>query len=244
MKCLEPGMVKPEDLIAYIAGEANSRTAAHITACSACAAQAAAYAETDRVLQSRLFRIDCPETLTLGELALEVLPPEEALAVRSHLVHCPHCRAELTELVNTLQGDPLADLSAGRGWLGRIVARLIPAPTLQPAFAVRGGGSSAGLTYEAAELTISLTVERDREAERWNLLGAVLDETNGDVPPGVEVRLLVLEQAIAQTATDEWGLFTFSALETGQYNLELELPDRIVAVESIDIGDTSSRTIG
>jgi anti-sigma factor RsiW len=114
MECLEPGMVKPEDHVAYVAGEADDRTVAHVAACSACAAQAAAYAETDQILQSSLFRVDCPPAQTLGELVLQMLDPEEAFVVRSHLALCPYCRDEFSTLDNALHDDPLADLKGGR----------------------------------------------------------------------------------------------------------------------------------
>src|SRR5579872_6398433 len=98
MECIEPGLVTADELMAYAAGDAGARVGAHIAACAACAEQATAYIVAERTLQQRLFRVDCPAILVLGELALDMLDPAEALEMRAHLALCPHCTAELATL--------------------------------------------------------------------------------------------------------------------------------------------------
>src|SRR5437868_9448400 len=110
MTCIEPGLVAPEDLVAYASGEEDARTAAHVAACPACAVEVAGYRGAARALRARLFRVDCPPTQSLGELSLGLLDAQEALAVRAHLALCPHCSDELAVLDAALRGDPLDEL--------------------------------------------------------------------------------------------------------------------------------------
>ena len=102
-KCVNPRLVTRERLLAYATGQVDNNTARHVEVCAACAAQVTAYATMDHVLRQRLFRADCPSAQTLGDLALGLLSPREALSVRGHLVLCPHCRSELTTLEVALQ---------------------------------------------------------------------------------------------------------------------------------------------
>ena len=73
MDCIEPGRIAAEDLLAYATGQADGQTVGHIAACPACQAEAATYATIDDTLRTRLYRVDCPDAQTLGELALDML---------------------------------------------------------------------------------------------------------------------------------------------------------------------------
>jgi anti-sigma factor RsiW len=239
MDCIDPGVVTPEDLVAYADGEADARTAVHVAACSACAAQAGAYARDQHLLSARLFRVDCPPALTLGELTLDLLDPDATLATRAHLALCPHCRADLAALQTDLRDDPLTALAPAPGRLARIVARLLPAPAVGSAYAgVRGAGENGSRTYEADGVTLSLTVDAEGTgaARRWMLLGLVIDEGGGEVPAGAAVRLLAAGQPAAETTLDEVSNFTFTELADGVYDLELTLGERVIAVEGITVG--------
>lgn len=237
MKCREPGLVTPEDVLACATGEADARTAAHVQTCPACAAQAADYAQADTRLK-QLFRADCPATQTLGELALDLLDPQDALAVRAHLALCPHCTGELATLQSALRGNPLEDLAPRPSLLERIVARLLSVPDLQGAYAgVRGADNSTTRTYEADGLTISLTIETKRigAERRWTLLGLVIDEVGDQLPAGGTIRLLRDGRVLAEAALDEVGNLVFDGLEAGTYNLELALAGRVIAIEAIEV---------
>src|SRR5437868_7343036 len=107
MECTKPGAVTPESLMTYATGETDTLPATHIALCPACAAQALGYGRVDRVLRSRLYRVDCPSTQVLGELALELLPPDDIITVRAHLALCPHCAGELATLSKALREDPI-----------------------------------------------------------------------------------------------------------------------------------------
>jgi hypothetical protein len=238
MECVEPGLVSPEELLAFATGDATPRASAHVARCPACAAQAATYAATDHLLRERLFRADCPSPQALGELALGWLDPRAALAARQHLAVCPHCTGELALLEGDLRGDPMEDLRRQPGPLARLVARLLPTPGLGGAYAgVRGAADAAGASYGAAGLTLSLAIEADAGASRrWTLLLLVVDDQGGDPPAGVEVALLRDEQSVGTQAIDEWGNASFPGLERGAYTLELTLPERVIVVEGIEVG--------
>lgn len=238
MKCVRPGEVTQEELLAYATGDSDSRTAAHIEACSACAAEASSYSATDLALRRGLFRIDCPETQLLGELVLGVLDPEEALRLRSHLALCHHCSAERDLLQRELQGDPLAELTTPRSAIQRVVARLLPSPDLLAYSPVRGAAGSAASTYEAAGVTISLTAQgHGMEAEgTWTLLGLVAEEAGENPRAGSPIRLLREGQVISELALDQWGHVAFENLAPGTYSLELDLADRVIVAEDITLG--------
>ena len=249
MECIEPGSVAPEDLLAHAERAADSGTAAHIASCPACAALVSSYRAADRLLRARLYRVDCPAPLTLGELALDLLAPAEMFAARRHLALCPHCTSDYRALTASLAGDPLRDLAPPPGLLRRVVARLLPAPGvgLGGAYAgVRagdggdggGGRDGATRTYEAEGVTLSLSVEPDQghAAGRWSLLCLVLDGS-GELPDaGSPLRLLRDGHVAAETALDEWGNVVFGGLEAGLYDLEAVLGERAISVPAISIG--------
>jgi len=242
MECIESGSVAPEDLLAHAEGAADSGMAAHIASCPACAALVSSYRAADRFLRARLYRVDCLAPLTLGELALDLLAPSETLAARQHLALCPHCTADYRALAASLTGDPLRDLAPRPGPLRRLIARLLPAPGvgLGGAYAgVRGGGGDAAtLTYEAEDVTLSLSAEPEQghAAGRWSLLCLVLDES-GELPgAGSPLRLLRDGHVAAEAALDEWGNAVFGGLEAGLYDLEAELGRYAIAVPAIPIG--------
>lgn len=243
MDCIEPGRIAAEDLLAYATGQADGQTVGHIAACPACQAEAATYATIDDTLRTRLYRVDCPDAQTLGELALDMLAPQEELAVRGHLALCGHCRDELAILGTAVKGDVMEDLIAPPGPLARLVARLLPAPGLRPAYGgVRGTAEGAPLTYQAGDVTVSLTIEADGNgpARRWTVLGLVVDEASETPPSGSQVRLLQAGGVAREAMLDEVGNFTVPDLERGLYDLELTFAAGLIAVEGIEVGPARS----
>lgn len=108
MECSEPGLVRDEELLAYLAGERVRPTVEqHLARCPRCSAQLADFRRLELSLSSKLYRWDCPPSQVLGEYQLGLLDSEAALAVRSHLRSCVGCAAELSTLGGFLAGDPL-----------------------------------------------------------------------------------------------------------------------------------------
>jgi anti-sigma factor RsiW len=100
--CVRPGTVTDDDLLACARGEASRAVVEHVRACSACRARVSVYTALERQLLTGLFAPTCPQSLTLAEFALDLLPTEERATVADHLTRCPHCRA----VVHSLRSRP------------------------------------------------------------------------------------------------------------------------------------------
>jgi len=78
--------------------------------------------------------------------------------------------------------------------------------------------------------------ERSGRTRRWRLLGLVVDEIDDRVSSGDKLRLLRGGEVLSEIRLDEWGNATFVGLDGGEYVLELTLPDRVIAVEGVEVG--------
>ena len=108
MECSEPGLIRNEELLAYLAGErVRPVVEQHLARCPYCSDQVADLRHLELSFLSKLYRWDCPPNQVLGEYHLGLLDPETALAVRFHLRACVSCVAELSILGEFLTGDPL-----------------------------------------------------------------------------------------------------------------------------------------
>ena len=107
MDCTAPGQFSAERLLAFASGEFDGALAAHLPTCAACAEALAGYTAAEHALRAVLYRADCVTTMELGELALDLLPPERATIVRAHVVGCPYCGAEFADLRAALSRRPI-----------------------------------------------------------------------------------------------------------------------------------------
>lgn len=114
MECSEPGIIRDEDLIAYLAGEeVRPVVAQHLARCQHCSSQLAAYRKMEGKLHSRLHRFDCPPSYLLGEYQLGMLDVATETEIKKHLNQCHFCLAEMTALTTFLAQEPMpAGLSA------------------------------------------------------------------------------------------------------------------------------------
>jgi hypothetical protein len=106
MECSEPGTIRDEELLAYLAGE-NVRpfVVQHLARCQHCTEQMTAYQRIELALTSKLFRWDCPPNQVLGEYQLGLLSKELTAAVKNHLSLCVLCAAEVASLTEFLAND-------------------------------------------------------------------------------------------------------------------------------------------
>lgn len=240
MKCVERGLVSADDLFALATGQGSEPAATHVAGCPTCTATVAGYAMADSELRSKLARADCPGALVLGELALGFLDQQHALRVYAHLADCPHCASEMKLLATELRDEPLRELIAGPGLLRRILARLVPVQTSGMALAgVRGAMDAGPRTYEAEDVTVSLTDQSEGHgtARTWTLLGLV--DIAGVAPEdGAEVRMTSAAGQIGTAQLDAFGNFSIAGLQPASYNLELRFPARLIAIDNIEIGNT------
>ncbi len=106
MECSEPGAIRDEELLAYLAGEkVRPLVVQHLARCQRCTSQLAAYERIERTLTSKLYRFDCPPSQVLGEYQLGLLSKELTAAVNNHLSICTLCSAEVATLTEFLANE-------------------------------------------------------------------------------------------------------------------------------------------
>lgn len=106
MECSEPGTIRDEELVAYLAGEkVRPAVVQHLTRCQRCSSQLATYRRIELKLLSKLYRWDCPPNQILGEYQMGMLSSEQALNVKNHLRMCVLCAAEVATLTEFLAHD-------------------------------------------------------------------------------------------------------------------------------------------
>src|SRR5512141_3070774 len=98
MRCSSPEAVTPEDIVAYVDGDAPPRVVEHIRSCPSCRAEARQYAQVQGRLHQALHRFDCPTPLALGEYNLGLVSAEDRTHIAAHVLECPACADELRAL--------------------------------------------------------------------------------------------------------------------------------------------------
>jgi hypothetical protein len=99
MECSRAGIIRDEELLAYLEGEkVRPLVREHLLGCPHCSTRLAAYRRMDLALTSALYRWDCPRSEVLGEYQLGLLGRESSAAVRYHLALCQPCAAEVVAL--------------------------------------------------------------------------------------------------------------------------------------------------
>jgi hypothetical protein len=108
MECSEPGAIRDEELVAYLAGETvRPVVVEHLAHCQRCSLQLATYRRVELELLSKLYRWDCPPSQVLGEYQMGMLQQGQGGAVKNHLRACVLCTAEVATLTEFLLNDPM-----------------------------------------------------------------------------------------------------------------------------------------
>ena len=237
MNCIDPGVATPEDLLAYVDGDAPPTIVEHVRACPACAAVAAGYAATQRRLRGYLHRFDCPSPQELCDYDLGLLPPAERTKIAAHVVVCPHCAGELGTLRDFLASEPAELTRPAAGPLRRVVATLL-APAPDAAYAgLRGADDATAQTYQTGGVTIALDTQFDRRRGRGALTGLLWQEDPAAADlAGAAATLLAPDGATRTTALDDVGNFAFDDLAPGRYQVEVTLGDQLVTIPELRIG--------
>ncbi len=232
-RCIAPGTVTDEDLLAWARGEAGEGVREHVDRCASCRGEAAALAQAEDKLHRTLFRRTCPPSMVLGEYALGMLEPEQAIAVVEHLLDCPHCAEERRHFAAFL-AEPDEPLPSGNP-VARALRRLFAQPLInpQPAMALRGDEDESTKTYAIDGYELTLDVQAAARGPDRVLAGLLL----GDQPPaeGAAVRLYAGERLVQTTALDDLGNFILEGVPAGDYRLELILSDAVLVVEPLPV---------
>ncbi len=230
--CVQPGTVTDDDLLACARGEAPRSVVEHVMSCPACRARVAAYTILERQLLAGLFAPSCPESLTLAEFALDLLPTEQRAAVADHLTRCPHCRAVVRSL-RSRAGPP--DAPAPRtdeeppGAAGP--PRAQATATVAVAASTRTDGTTLHTTAHGVRL--SLAVRCACRPDGGAIVGR-LEET----PDALAATRVALSQdglCLEDLPLDAAGGFAFTHLVPGLYRIELSLAAAVVVIEPVRV---------
>src|SRR5579884_4233590 len=226
MECSEPGIIRDEELFAYLAGEeVRPAVAQHLAHCPYCSSQLAVYQRMEQILLKRLYRYDCPSSLVLGDYQLGLLDAPASEQIARHLESCVHCAHELATLGVFLQQEapvhveqastssnhrhsrhrPPSLQQTVANNVQRIMAVLLP-PLPRPAL-VREAAQSASSwprRYEAQDIHIVLQLEEmPGQNLAFQLIGFVTrDNTTLQALQGIQVRLSSASRVIYTQQVD------------------------------------------
>lgn len=189
----------------------------------------------ETTLAANLYRLDCPDSLTLGEYQLGELPAEDAGQILAHVRICPNCTRELNALqqflvdVQPAAGGSLVERA--RIWIAQRLPRAGETAVGQPAFAVRGDDAGP-LMYEAGEVQLTLEVRDDPDGPG---LKSILGLLFGAEPIELTALLWQDGRPAAETAVNDLGNFVFHSLSPGVYDLILTGADLAIHVQDLTI---------
>jgi len=263
MECSEPGIIRDEELLAYVVGEkVRPVVQQHLSQCRRCSSLLADYRRIELSLTSKLYRWDCPPDQVLGEYRLGLLSNDLAMAIKIHLSTCVLCAAEVATLTEFLADDPmlvervsvhpfslnnhhstpqeakrLADRLRDRPGIQvrRVVAKLLPP---QPRFAYQRNVAGSEIwprRYTAEDFSISIQVERSASRRgSLQLIGLVTCKGLAlEALQGIPVVLSSAASAVYMQNIDELGNFVFSSISPATYTLELQSPEGTIVIEQL-----------
>lgn len=228
--CVDPSAITADDHLPYARGEASPSVAEHMSRCPGCSREAAAYAGVERVLHAALFRRSCPDSLLLGEYALDLLDADTRASVAQHLVLCTECLRESRSYTSFLTEPDAPPKPSVVERLRRLVARpLIPEPVLS---GMRGAGDGDSTTYAAEGVRLTVSVQRAGRPGAGSILVGLLEQ----IPePGAVATLYLDDAPVGQEAVDDLGNFLFSGVRAGTYRVEVTVPPSLVVVDGIAV---------
>jgi hypothetical protein len=242
MDCTSPPELDIKQLSAYVDGDADRQVAAHLARCPYCRDRAQRLAGWQDRLIARLYRLTCPRSQELGEYQLGLLNPDRAAAVQQHLVECPHCAREVSQLEDYLRvlGPTIEFTPVER--VKVLIAQLINGGTrddakqgrlsFAPALAGMRGEADGPVVYQVDDMQIAIEIQDDAELPgRKTVLGLV----TGPGSSGLNVTLRQADQIVAATAVDDTGNFLIPRLDPGNYQLILIRPELEIHVQSLEL---------
>jgi hypothetical protein len=236
MDCIAPEEIKEGDLIAFIESRASERVRDHIARCAFCAAEAAALAQVDCVLEAALYRESCPGMEALVQYQAGLLRARERRQIKRHVQACTLCAEELQRL-SVLDAPSYSLWEEMRRAARDVIEAVQWTPSLSPTAAMRGGRSGQRM-YRAGEVDLALASEVERPLENlWTLRGRV---TRAGVAAtdltGHTVRLIQGQRIVASQSIDDLGYFSFGLLAAGRYELWLEQPGADSVIRDLVVG--------
>ena len=226
MRCISSPPLEDAQLVSFIDGEVDESVIVHIEQCAFCRERAELWTGQQKHLRGRLYRRDCPSSMTLGEYRLRMLPAPQLLVIAQHLRECVVCRQEVAELENTLVDlspdwdilKPIQILIATLGGSNRALAANALRGTsrgLKP-FVADGVVITLGIQpAQNGQVSIRGNVDAENQAQ-WTGATVVLQQTDG------------VQQI---SSLDEDGVFHFVRAQTGSTEITITTSDDGIIVQ-------------
>lgn len=189
----------------------------------------------EALLQAVLYRHTCPTAEELLDYHLGNLTGTADEALRRHVELCPHCTADLRDLVQLeLESQPSATHAAQRTHLLQRLRQWLadlPLIPLLPQAAVslptlRGDETPDTRIFESDAYRLAISVIRISSSTSVTLEGNLIDQNDPLQTPNGEVQLVRYEdgEPIASQTLDDFGLFTVTSVPSATYSLLIKLP--------------------
>jgi hypothetical protein len=226
----------------YLDGEADSTVSVHLASCPYCRQQADQLARLQNTLTARLFRLECPSTIELGDYQLGVLPSTQSREVKRHLDHCLLCTRELDQLRLYLSEAPVPVKTNLLEQARVLVARLIdeslnlhiPGATgLAPAYATLRGEFRGPFTYQADGILVIVDFQPTTN-DRYKINGQIAADDQLRWT-GAQVELRQQETFQLVTEVDDLGGFHFTGTLSGLTELRIIPTDGPIILLNFEI---------
>jgi hypothetical protein len=237
MKCITSPALDDIQIMSYVEGEADKRIVAHIRECPFCSERANRWTLLQNSLRKKLYRVNCPTPVELGDYHLEMLPASRALVVAQHLRECPLCKREVVELEDFL--EELAPEVSLLGAARVLIARLMGGQTEsgepgENGFILSGvplrGEAKGPITLQADGLVIVLDLQ-PTDGGIINILGQVAADDQ-DQWTGALVELRQDHELQFSNTVDDLGSFRLEGLRPGSKELRIISKDSSLTVMS------------
>ena len=255
-ECVNPQQVEDNDYMTYLDGAARLTFVQHLQNCACCQAEIAAYADVETALHQKLglaqaaYRANCPPTQLIGEYSLGMGDYQARQEFKAHLKTCQYCSQEYQQLNVWAAAQTVPAKAATNNptkadqprpenvkqWLGRVVATVLSVTQPLPGFAtagLRGAEQAYPVTYEADGVLINFSVlPADPGLRDLQISGQLSGYAENTIPTvsGAEVRVVQGRRVLATEKVDEIGYFFFAKVKPIDFDLEFQLPDRIVLI--------------
>lgn len=200
----------------------------------------------EALLQAVLDRHTCPTAEQLLDYHLGNLTSTADAAVRRHLELCPHCSADLRDLVQLdLEPEPTSLqatqrtqlLQRLRQWIADLpLIPLSPQPTLALP-TLRGDETPDTRIYESDAYRLALSVIRSPSSASVTLEGNLIDQHDPLQTPNGQVHLIRYEdgEPFAVESLDDFGLFLVAAVPSATYSLLIKLPTQSIWLPELSL---------
>lgn len=237
--CAFPPELDDKQLLSYLDGNADEATISHLKGCAHCRERAQALDRLQKRLTSRLYRLNCPSPIELGEYHLRMLLASQMLLIAQHVRECPHCAREIAELEKFFLGELAPTGSSLLGKAKVLIARLVggkegdqKSGEFSPVFAGLRGEDEEPFIYQADGVRIVIDVQDDAEQMGFKtLLGLVTGLESNEFT----IQVSQEGQVVATSSVDEIGNFIISHLSPGHYKLMLSGPNLEIHVQSLPV---------